>query len=72
MMEDGSCVSNLCEWLMVGGVIAGMFLLGGFFALLIEGISPQQYYPMSPDEEREWLKEVSSLSDEEIEEYMKP
>ena len=71
-MEDGNCVSNLCEWLMISGVVVVMFLLGGFFVLVIEGISPPQYYPMSPDEERKWLKEVSSLSDEEIEEYMKP
>ena len=72
MMEDGNCVSNLCEWLMAGGVVAVMFLLGGFFVFIIEGISTPQYYPMSPDEERKWLKEIYSLSDEEIEEYMKP
>lgn len=60
------------EWLMISGVVIGMFLLGGFFVLLIKGISPQQHYPMSPDEERRWLKNVSSLTDKEIEEYMKP
>lgn len=58
---------TLLQVAMVGGALLGIAV---FFGLIIEGISPQGHTPMSPDEERRWLREVSSLTDEEIEEMV--
>ena len=63
----------MIEWgtlWQVAAVVAALFAMGGLFVLVVGGISPQGYTPMSPDEEREWLREVSSLTDEEIEEMI--
>ncbi len=54
----------------VAAVVVVMFAMGGLFVMVVEGISPQGHIPMSLDEERRWLKDVSSLTDEEIEEYV--
>ncbi len=54
----------------VAATVVTLFAIGGFFGLMIEGMSPQGYTPMSPDEERRWLRDVSSLTDEEIEEIV--
>ena len=51
-------------------VVVSLFAIAGFFGMMIEGISPRGYTPMSPDEERRWLRDVSSLTDEEIEEMV--
>ncbi len=56
--------------LQIAVVVAGFVGVAGFFVMVVEGISPQGYKPMSPDEEREWLRDVSSLTEEEIEEYV--
>ncbi len=63
-------VSTWDAWLPVVLTVVGLLVVGGFFGLMIEGISPQGYTPMSPDEEREWLRDVTSLTEEEIEEYV--
>ncbi len=63
----------MSEWSTLWQVIAvgvSLFAIAGFFGLIIEGMSPQGYTPMSPDEERRWLREVSSLTDEEIEDIV--
>ena len=58
---------TLWQVVLVGAALFGM---AGFFGLMIEGLSPQQHVPMSPDEEREWLRDVSGLTEEEIDEIV--
>lgn len=52
--------------------IIGMLLIALFFAGIIEGISPKQYKPPSPEEEQEWLRRNYNMTEEEIEDYLRP
>lgn len=51
-------------------LIAFFVMIGAFWAGAVSAMSPSQYTPMTPDEERAWLKDVSNLTDEEIEEII--
>ncbi len=51
-------------------LIVFLVMIGCLLAAAIAAMSPPEYTPMPPDEERKWLKETTSLTDEEIEEII--
>lgn len=53
------------EWFALLGVV----ILGLLLAAIISEMGPQQYNPMSPDEEYKWLK-IFNLTEDEIQEII--